>query len=520
MLCLKPFTHDRRWIPALVGAILVMVFFFKVMIYGFQGISTSPFSLSWSEGSRYYYASLFFSERLYDLNLPLSPLHPSRYLLLALPFSLPGLPIWAHRTWQVFLWIGLASLAGILLAKRLKLRNRFLVIGFFAWVYLFLNLGPVYYHLMICVILIYWGVDFKKPRRTLVILILASIWAGLSRVNWLPVPAFLVVTLYFLEQSWDRTKPWWRYLAQPAIWGFSILAAVLASTLYIPLSGNVANKFGSTFTSDLLWYRLWPNPTYPLGIFMGTVAVSAPLWLVIYMAHQRIGHYVHPVKRIGFVGMLGILFLGGLVVSVKIGGGSNLHNMDAYFVLLMTIASYVFWGKSVVDRGSVDRKKEISTPGWIIAVALLIPVLLVLREGGMISTPDPGKDQVDLRTLQKLVSQVSDNGGEILFIAERQLQVFNLVPEIRLVPDYEKIELMEMAMAGNEDYLGRFYEDVSNQKFALIITDTVQTGMKGKADAFPEEHNVWVARVTIPLIAHYDSNSLGDRSNIYILTPK
>jgi len=56
-------------------------------------VSTHPFSLDWSETSRYYYASLFFSERIYGLKAAWSPLHPSRYLLQAIPFFLHPLPL-------------------------------------------------------------------------------------------------------------------------------------------------------------------------------------------------------------------------------------------------------------------------------------------------------------------------------------------------------------------------------------------------------------------------------------------
>ena len=37
-----------------------------------------------------------------------------------------------------------------------------------------------------------------------------------------------------------------------------------------------------------------------------------------------------------------IFFAGGIVVSVKIGGGSNLHNMDAFLVFLLVAAVYFY----------------------------------------------------------------------------------------------------------------------------------------------------------------------------------
>jgi hypothetical protein len=521
MICLRPLVPGKNWKTALFGAMLITTALFKTLIYIFQGISTSPFSLSWSEGSRYYYGSLYFSERLYGMDLSLSPLHPSRYMLMALPFVFPNLPIWAHRTWQVLLWIGLGGLTGVALSKRLWIKKGILFILFSTWVYLFLNLGPVYYHLLICVILVYLGTDFTKPRQTLVVLLLASIWAGLSRINWVPIPTFLTVSLYFLERSLKKTDKVWRYLLQPVTWGAGIFTAFAAYILYIPLSGNQTSKFGSTFSSDLLWNRLLPNPTYPFGILFSAIVMTIPLWLVIYTRFRQRSYKMHPIKLLGYSAMILTLFLGGLIVSVKIGGGSNLHNMDAYLVLLMTIAGFVFWRTGEDDqRVGISPHLRDSVPGWITAAAILIPVLFILREGGVIFLPDYLKDQQDLSTLQSVVSSVSDRGGEVLFISERQLQVFNFVPKVPFVPEYEKIILMEMAMAGDQAYLAQFYKDITSRRFDLIITDSVRTDRRDEIDAFSEEHNVWVDHVMIPLLGNYTFRSLGGRSSIFILTPK
>src|ERR1041384_7466786 len=56
-----------------------------------NAVTTYPLSMGWSEGSRYYYASLYFSKWIYGQSVPLSTLHPSRYLLQAIPFLIPSL---------------------------------------------------------------------------------------------------------------------------------------------------------------------------------------------------------------------------------------------------------------------------------------------------------------------------------------------------------------------------------------------------------------------------------------------
>ncbi len=70
-------------------------------------IQSVPFSLGWSEGSRYYNASLFFSDRIYGKELALPVLHPSRYLLQTIPFIIGIKSILIHRLWQVILWLSL-----------------------------------------------------------------------------------------------------------------------------------------------------------------------------------------------------------------------------------------------------------------------------------------------------------------------------------------------------------------------------------------------------------------------------
>jgi hypothetical protein len=329
-----------------------------------------------------------------------------------------------------------------------------------------------------------------------------------------------VITLYFLECPWDKTRQGWKYILQPLLWGTGLVSATISYLVYINVSGNLTSKFGSSFTSDLLWNRLWPNSTFQLGILFGVVVASVPLWFVIFFRLRRTLIYRNGIKWFAYAGMALTLFLGGLIVSVKIGGGSNLHNMDAYFVLLMTGTSYLFWGKDVYDQEPSESNRKTALPLWVISLAIFIPILLTVREGWVISKPDPIQDSLDLHKLSQLVADTAEDGGDVLFIAERQLQVFDLIPDIPFIADYEKLELMEMAMSGNSVYLDRFYEDVSNQRFALIISDPIRFDFKDNADAFSEEHNVWVEKVVLPLLKYYNYSPLENHKSINILTPK
>jgi hypothetical protein len=138
----------------------------------------------------------------------------------------------------------------------------------------------------------------------------------------------------------------------------------------------------------------------------------------------------------------------------------------------------------------------------------------------MINIADLQKDQVGLEYLNRKVSEAAESGGEVLFISERQLQVFNQIPDIPLVHDYEKIELMEMAMAGNEEYLERFYQDIRRQRFALIVNDSVQFNPKDESKAFFEEDEVWDDKIMRPLVKYYQYNHLVGHSNISLMIPR
>ncbi len=369
------------WLSVLAISLVFSAFIYNFLSL-FQDISLYPFTLGWSETSRYYYASLFLSEPIYGFQIPPSVLHPSRYLMQAVPFLIPVSPLWLHRAWQVFLWIAVSLATSAVLANRLGFsRANILRRGLFiAWVFAFLMIGPVYYHLQIPLILMLWGFERNptdKPltrfSKNLLVLTAASIWAGISRVNWYPVPGLLAAVILFLEHPvWqaDRqpitqnktndkifTWPVLRYGLPAVGWtAFGSAAAFAAQTVYVLWSGNNAREFTSSFSSDLLWYRLWPSPTYPVGILPGILLVSLPLWMVVWQSlrrspsNQPVWRLVHPIRWIGLFTILLVLFAGGLVVSVKIGGGSNLHNMDAYLSLLLVAVSWIAFNKLRLDQ--------------------------------------------------------------------------------------------------------------------------------------------------------------------------
>lgn len=510
-----------KWITGykwhILFALVVLAQGLVYQIYGHLAVITDyPFSIGYSEASRHYYASMFFAEQLYGMKLPLPFLHPSRYLLMSIPFLIDGLPLWFHRMWQALLWIGLTTASCVLLTRRLRL-NGWMQFFVASWAFLFFLQGAVYYHLQVCVILILAGVSMKHPGRSFIVLVVASLWAGVSRVNWFPVPAMFAIAIYLMETPF-RSKGW-RYWLIPFVWGASGLgSAAIFQFLYINISGNAdVRAFGSSFTSELLWNRLLPNDTSSLGILLGILMVSAPLFIALAQILSGNISRLHPLRSLALLSFLVVLFLGGLAVSTKIGGGGDLHNMDAYLVMLALIASSFFAERVAAEQQSSPAWGKIR---WPVAVAaLLVPLGFALPQIGFTHSYDHAGVETDIQKLQQVVSDTIDNGGEVLFVTERQLLTFNELKNIPLAPDYEQIELMEMAMSGNREYLENYYADLRSHRFAVIVAED-QKYVQRKDGAFIEEDNAWVRFVGAPLLCAYKPVESLTSANLQIFVPR
>ena len=506
----------RKWHILFALALLVQGLIYQV--YGHLTIVTDyPFSLGYSEAGRHYYASLFQAKSLYGMQLPLPFLHPTRYFLLSLPFLFSGLPLWFHRLWQALLWIGLTAASSILLMRRLAVKGwmQFFIV---AWAFLYFLQGAVYYHLQICVILILAGVSVRHPWRSLLFVILASVWAGASRVNWFPVPAMLAIAIYLLETPFAGKG--WRYWLTPFIWGSSgLIAAVISQFLYIGISGNAdVRTFGSSFTSDLLWNRLLPNDTFPLGILPGIVLVTAPLIIAIIQMVRGKFPRLHFLRWGALFALLFVLFVGGLIVSVKIGGGADLHNTDAFLILLALIATSFFAGRVAAEDEPNPVWGQISWP--VVVAALLVPIGFALPQIGSFLRYDHVSAEKDIQKLQGTVSDVAvGGGGKVLFVTERQLIAFGTLKNITLVPEYEQIDLMEMAMSRNHEYLEKFYSDLKHHRFDIIIAEE-QKFTQQKKGSFVEENKAWVRYVGAPLLCAYKPIDSLSSTNVQIFVPR
>jgi hypothetical protein len=497
---LKIVLKSLTWPGAFAVSLIMLSVVARVASY-LPDVTSYPLSIGWSETSRYYDASLFFGQRIYGQSTSLAVLHPGLHLLLSVPFLFGNLPIWVHRFWMVFLTLALSGLIGLLLARYLALKPRGIAIVFAGWAFLFLMQGPIYLHLTFPVIIILVGFNSRNFTKSLVAVLLASLWTGISRINWFPVPAMLAAALYFIEIPVNGQK-WFNYLIRPFLWLIlGILAAFISQITYVIVSGGDLLQFYSSTSSSLLWYRLWPNVTYPPGIVFGSVIVSIPLWLVAgwVLAKNRGAMHFH--RLLGLAAMLLVLFAGGLVVSIKIGGGGDLHNMDAYLIMLLLTASALFWGKF--------KPEDLHFPGsppvpWVLTFfAIIISVWMAVQNLAIWPERNFDVARIVIDAVRYRTGLARQQGGEVLFIAERQLLTFGEVKNVPLVEEYERDFLTEMVMSHNKKYLNKFYQDLRQHRFALIIAETQGYYLSKPTSAFYEENDLWVDSISAPLLCEY-----------------
>ncbi|MEW6400358.1 MAG: hypothetical protein AB1649_01090 [Chloroflexota bacterium] len=482
-----------------------------------QPVTDYPFSLGWSEASRFYYGSLPFSKALYGESLPLSVWHGTRYLLQSIPFLFDHSSLTAARLWQAFLWLALPGLTAFLLVRRLRWTGWEAGWVFGVWFFLFLFQGAVYYHLLVSVIIILAWVSPRNLTKSLVAVGLASFWAGMSRLNWYPVPAMLAIAIYLLEEPLSSTGKIGRYLYRPILYGLvGLLLAFAGQAFYIVISGNQdLTAFGSSFTSALLWYRWWPSDTNPLGVIPGILLVSLPLIGILYWLTRGKTDSLHPLRLLGLTGMLVILLAGGLVVSTKIGGGGDLHNMDAYIVLLGLITAYFMSQRVAAETG---RTVEFEALPWsLIALLLVVPVAFSLSRLLPPIQYNRAQAAEGLSTLREAV-QLYGQEGPVLFIYERHLLTFKMIRDVPVIPEYEVVTLTEMAISGNQAYLERFYGDLENHRFAAIVAR--KQNLDVNIGEFAEESETWNRLVAYPLLCEYEPVLTLNSSNIQVLVPR
>jgi hypothetical protein len=127
--------------------------------------------------------------------------------------------------------------------------------------------------------------------------------------------------------------------------------------------------------------------------------------------------------------------------------------------------------------------------------------------------------QDSIQQLQSIIQATDTSKGPILFIDDRHLLAYHMIPNVELYMPYEKIELMEMAMANNNPYLNQFWKNIEKQKFSLIVSEKLQLAKQDINLPWGYENNVWVAGVSDPILRYYQLIYSGPGFAIYIPLP-
>src|SRR5258706_2285400 len=205
---------------------------------------------------------------------------------------------------------------------------------------------------------------------------------------------------------------------------------------------------------------------------------------------------------------------------MKIGGGGDLHNLDAYALLLLIIGAYLFFGRYATE-GAQNTGTQMTFHWSMIALLVLIPAWFIMQSKASFWEYTAAESQVTLTALQQRVDSLNARGGDILFISQRHLISMHMLKGVKLIPEYEREELMEVVMADNDAYWKTFRSDLETRRFAAIIVDPLRINFVGEGDAMGSENDAWTRSVAKRILCTYQQDAIfpNDHIAIYVTQP-
>ncbi len=542
-------TRPYTWQAVLSAVILFGGIF--TLLNTFRSVVSYPLGLGWSEGNRMWDYSIMFGSRLYDFDGThgiYAYIDRGRQGLWGLPWLFGDINITGFRAWNALLFTVPYFLLGLaVLSPRREKPVTWLLFGL--WAMLFLNQGPIYTPLVLAAILV--ALARRSPLwLAFIFTAVAGYFAQLTRETWLFAPAMWAVMIYMLEKppievetpaeaglSWfKRTAYCLKFMETPLGWinaaviGF---AGLLGGYLYpgvilrwwrslqsgVAASGGISieSLSGKVSRQPLLWDRLWPNSTYAPGIVWGLVmAAGALVILLVYLAASRRWH-LNVWQKICLAAVLLVFLAVGIVISVKIGGGSNLHNLDMFLIALVFAASLAWeaGGRSLFETPS----KYPFLITMLFFITLLYPAAQGMLTAAPLEVPSQFKAQEAINAVQVAVERYQPQ-GEVLFMDQRQLLTFGEVTGVKLVDQYEKKYLMDQAMADDADYFASFYRDLADRRFSLIISEPLWVKYQGGTYHFGDENDAWVKWVSAPVLCYYEPLETFQEVGLQLLVPR
>jgi len=211
-----------------------------------------------------------------------------------------------------------------------------------------------------------------------------------------------------------------------------------------------------------------------------------------------------------------ILLTGGVVVSVKMGGGNNLHNLDMFLVFLLILANDCV---RRIIHGQIDKPDLWpELPRGLALIAFITPILWVVATSQEVNLPPPGAGVEELQIISREVEKAAQE-GDVLFLEQRQLLAFDFIENIPLVPEYELKEVMDHAMAGDETYFRGFYQDLEGGRFSLIVASGMSLAKHRVPHSFEEESEAWRKYVAVKLFDWYSPAIKLDDVGVWLYKP-
>jgi hypothetical protein len=95
-----------------------------------------------------------------------------------------------------------------------------------------------------------------------------------------------------------------------------------------------------------------------------------------------------------------------------------------------------------------------------------------------------------------------------------------MLNDVTLISEYEREDLMEIAMANDLQHIQTFREDMEDQRFALIVVDPLNYNILSKQRSFSEENNVWVTRIMKHILCNYREEAVFAADEIALYVPQ
>lgn len=497
----------------------------------FQHVVNYPFTLYWSEGNRFWDYSILFGRARY-LYPPdqfiYAMIEPGRQLLWGLAYLLPGLNIAGMRLWDAILMSIPYVLLGLLLFRH-HTKNKLLLVFAALWSLLFVNQGPVYAMLMLSAILTALAIDLPFIPQLLLVGA-AGYFAAENRTHWfIGPPLWAALTIFagnHIPQNSRVKTRWWRSIAI-LLTGFFAgmvlptflqnLNAPASPTSVIASTAKILDVSSVASTHTLLFDRLFPNPTNPLGLLLAVLVAVLPVAFLL-LVHKINAKWKLDIWQVLAVLAVNAIFLiVGLVISVKIGGGNNLHNLDLFLIsLLFTFA--LAW-KAGLDQAYLKPGKNAILLNILLVAVIIIPALEPIMTAEPLTLPNWKDTDTVIHQIQDSVN-ISQPNGDILFLDHRQLITFGYIQSVRLVPDYEKKVLMNQAMENRLQNLEPFYQDLKKRRFSLIVSEPLRTNLQGSSVTFGQENDAWVRNIAMPILCFYEPQYTFEDQSVQLLIPR